>query len=112
VTIRFAGHDFDGPCPAALWIPPAGGGVFAVLIYDAAYKPLPYRAVHFGSATDFSAGRLLASHAKYAEWLAAGRTQWGLYVASYSMPEANALTRLALERYLTHYYHLGENLKI
>ncbi len=112
MTIRFAGHDFDGPCPAALWIPPAGGGVFAVMVYDAAYKPLPYRAIHFGEAGEFSARGLVAGHPKYVEWLAAGGTQWGLYLATYSMPDANGLTRLALERYLTNDYHLSENLKI
>ena len=111
MTIRFAGHDFDGPCPAALWIPPPEGGVFAIMVYDAAYKPLPYRAIHFGEATEFSARALLVAHPKYAEWLAAGRSQWGLYIATYSMPGANPLTRLALERYLTNHY-LPENLKL
>ena len=111
MTIRFAGQDFEGPCPAALWMPPADGGVFAIMVYDAAHKPLPYRAIHFGEAVDFSARGLLATHPKFAEWLAAGGTQWGLYVATYSMPGANGVTRLALERYLTNHY-LPENLKL
>ena len=42
---------------------------------------------------------------------AAGGTQWGLYVAKYSMPAANGVTRVALERYLTNHY-LPENLKL
>ena len=25
MTIRFAGQDFEGPCPAALWMPAANG---------------------------------------------------------------------------------------
>lgn len=42
---------------------------------------------------------------------AAGGTQWGLCVATYSMPAANGVTRLARERYLTNHY-LPENLKL
>ena len=42
---------------------------------------------------------------------AAGGGQWGLYVATYSMPAANGVTRLALERYLTN-HNLPGNQKL
>ena len=69
MTIRFAGHDFDGPFRAAWWIPPSYGGVYAVLVEDASYKPLPYRAIHFAQAESFS--------------VLVGRIERGLYVATH-----------------------------
>src|SRR5688572_12225485 len=90
MTIRFAGHDFDGPFRAAWWIPPSYGGVYAVLVEDASYKPLPYRVIHFAQAESFC--------------LLVGRIERGSYVATHPMPGASELVRLALERYLIHYY--------
>jgi hypothetical protein len=75
-----------------------------VVVEDAAYKPRPYRIIYFGQAQDFSQQGLLKAHPKYWDWLAAGRTEQGLYVATYRMPGATELARLALERYLIHYY--------
>lgn len=105
MTIRFAGHDFDGPHPAGSWKASPGGGVYAVLVYDPAYKPQPYRVIHFGQAADCSSPGLLRRHRKYPDWLALAGSESGLYVAAHRMPGATELTRMALERYLIHYYH-------
>jgi hypothetical protein len=102
MTIRFADHDFDGPHQAVSWKARPAGGVYAVLVYDPAYRPQPYRVIHFGQAQEFFN---LREHRKYSEWLAIAGSESGLYVATHGMPGATELTRMALERYLIHYYH-------
>ena len=105
MTIRFADHDFDGPYQAHSWKAPAAGGVYAVMVLDAAHKPQPYRVIHFGQAQDFSSRGLLRAHRNYSAWIAIARSETGLYIATHRMPGATELTRMALERYLIHYYH-------
>jgi len=103
VKIRFAKYDFDGPHAAAGWAAPSHGGIYAVMVYDSAYNPLPYRVIYFGQAHDLSTRGLLKAHPKYPEWLAAGGRR-GLYVATYGMPGSTELTRLAVETHLVHHY--------
>ena len=105
MTIRFADHDFDGPHQAVSWKAPAAGGVYAVMVHDAAHKPQPYRVIHFGQAGDFSGRAVLRGHRKYSDWIAIAKSETGLYIATHAMPGATDLTRMALERYLIHYYH-------
>ena len=103
MKIRFAKYEFDGPYAAAGWTPPSSGGIYAVMVYDAAYNPLPYRVIFFGQAHDLSNRGLLRAHPKVPEWLAAAGTR-GLYVATYAMPGSTELTRLAVETHLVHHY--------
>jgi hypothetical protein len=103
MKIRFAKYGFDGPCAAARWTPPSCGGLYAVLVYDAAYDPLPYRVIFFGQTHDLSDPGLLREHPKHSEWLAAAGRR-GLYVATYGIPGSTALTRLAVETHLVHHY--------
>lgn len=105
MKIRFADHDFDGPYAAASWTAPALAGVYAVMVLDPGYKPQPYRVIHFGQARDFSDQGLLRAHRRYSDWVAIAGSEAGLYVATHRMPGATDLTRMALERYLIHYYH-------
>ena len=105
MTIRFADHDFDGPYQAVSWKAPGQGGVYAVMVYDAAHKPQPYRVIHFGQARDFSSRAVLHGHRKYSDWIAIAKSEMGLYIATHRMPGATDLTQMALERYLIHYYH-------
>jgi hypothetical protein len=104
VKIRFAKYDFDGPYAAARWTPPSHGGIFAVMVYDPAFNPLPYRVVYFGQAHDLSNRGLLRAHPKYSDWVAAAGGARGLYVATYGMPGSSEMTRLAVETHLVHHY--------
>ena len=103
MKIRFAKYHFDGPYVAARWTPPSCGGIYAVMVYDPAYSPLPYRVIFFGQAHDLSSRGLLRAHPKYPRWRAAAGSR-GLYVASYEMPGATELTRLAVQTHLVHHY--------
>jgi hypothetical protein len=109
MTIRFAKYDFDGPYAAAGWTAPTYGGIYAVMVHDPAYNPLPYRVIYFGQAHDLSSRGLLRAHPKYADWLAAGGNDRGLYIATYGMPGSSELTRLAVETHLVHHYQLECN---
>lgn len=112
MAIKLGKARFDGPHRADEWRAPAGGGVYAVMVRDLLWQPLPYRVIYVGQAETFGE-RFLRSHRRYWDWCAVAWTPARLYVASYAadtsefrdwlegrliaqyQPECNALTRPA-----------------
>jgi hypothetical protein len=74
---------FDGPYRADEWRAPASGGVYAVLVRDLFWEPLPYRVIYVGKADTFGP-RFLRTHRRYWDWCAVAWNPSRLYVASYA----------------------------
>lgn len=104
MTIKFANRDFDGPFPAASWVAPWYGGVYAVLVRDASWAPLPCRPIHFGQTGNFARRGFLRGHPGYRSWLAAAGGESNLGIATHWMPGAAEAERQALEQALLRHY--------
>jgi hypothetical protein len=101
--IRFQNACFSEPKPLfSEWLP-MQPGLYAVLVFDLASTPRPYRPIYFGKAADL-AKRVTNSHEKYSEWCRACKSVTGLYVAYYSMPNSSEWERGALEKSLIKAY--------
>lgn len=87
MAIKLGKAIFDGPQAAGDWTPPAGGGVYAVMVRDSRWQPLPYRVLYIGKAERFGDG-FLRTHPRYWEWCAMAWTPARLYVASYAAETA------------------------
>jgi hypothetical protein len=104
VTIKFANRDFDGPFPAASWVAPWYGGVYAVLVRDAGWAPLPCRPIYFGQTGNFAQRGFLRGHRGYRSWLAAAGGESNLGIATHWMPGSGEAERQALEQALLRQY--------
>lgn len=93
---------FDGPYRADRWSPPKHGGIFAVLVGDRTWRPLPYRVIYIGKARDFSETGSLRSQPKYWDWRSVAGSEERLYVACY--PGATPEFRDWLEQRLIDQY--------
>lgn len=83
MAIKLGKAMFDGPYRADEWPAPAGGGVYAVMVRDARWEPLPYRVIYVGKAERFGE-RFLRIHPRYWDWCAMAWNPARLYVASYA----------------------------
>ena len=89
-----------GPIPLSTRYVPSVGGLYAIMVYDATFGPLPYRLIYMGEAQNL-AERLCGSHEKYESWIrAAGGSQ--LYVGFHFIEQESA--RQTTERRLIEYY--------
>ncbi|MDQ5850034.1 MAG: hypothetical protein M3544_13840 [Pseudomonadota bacterium] len=104
MTIKFANRDFDGPFPAGSWVAPWYGGVYAVLVRDASWAPLPCRPIYFGQTGNFAQRGFLRGHAAYHSWLAAAGGESNLGIATHWMPASTEAARQAIERALLRQY--------
>jgi hypothetical protein len=73
----------DGPYRAEEWPAPAAGGVYAIMVRDPRWEPLPYRVIYVGQAESFGE-RFLRLHQRYWDWCAVAGNPSRLYVASYA----------------------------
>jgi hypothetical protein len=83
MRIKLGKAIFDGPFRADEWPAPAGGGVYAVMVRDPRWEPLPYRVIYVGNAERFG-DDFLRSHPRYWDWCAVAWKPSRLYVASYA----------------------------
>jgi hypothetical protein len=100
--LHFLDRYFTEPITFASTLLPGSPGVYAILMSDAAWQPRPYRPIYFGEAADL-AGRALASHEKYEEWLRAAGAADQLYVA-YHLTSGDEAGRAALKESLIKEY--------
>ena len=77
------------------------GGIYAVLAYDATWKPLPYRVLYFGKAKDLGE-RVCESHEKYWAWKMEAGYLSSLYYSF--MPVALEAERTRIESELIGHY--------
>jgi hypothetical protein len=103
-VITLGSQSFAGPFMLPLWSPVKACGLYAVLVPG--WRPLTFRAVHFGQTEDFTR-RDLVRHSRYAEWLGIAGTEWNLYVAVHDMSFSTEAQRLSAERALTREYKPG-----
>ena len=81
---------------------PSHPGVYAVLVFDGAWRPRPYRPIYFGKAGDL-ATRVVPSHEKHGEWCRAAGGAGKLYIAYHLVPDSD-WERAAVEEDLIKHY--------
>jgi hypothetical protein len=103
-----AGYAFEGPRLLAGWTPPAGPGVFAVLVTpDPERHPERYAVVYAGAAEDLSG--LDLRHPAAPCWIRRAGSKWAVHVAVHDPPGATARYREELVKELIAVYHPGCN---
>ena len=103
--INFGYRLFNDPVEAERWEPPAGPGLFAVLVMDRLCHPRPFRPIFFGQLKDRAEPGFLKSHGKYWTWRALADSARNLFVASYPMPFSSDEARAAAQNELISRYH-------
>jgi hypothetical protein len=98
--IKFSDLAFAGPTLLGLEPSFNFGGVYAVLVLDTQWGPMPYRPIYFGEAGNMSE-RVCPSHEKYKSWERAARGGL-LFVAFHVIP--NEAARKAAEKQLIGQY--------
>jgi hypothetical protein len=78
-------------------------GLYAIMVYDAGWSPLPYRPLYFGESDNIRT-RATRTHENYASWKREGGTAT-LYRAFHSMPGSNRTQRQAVESALIAHYN-------
>ena len=102
--INFGYRLFNAPVVAGGWVPPAGAGLYAILIMDRLCHPQPFRPIYLGQAENYAERGFLKAHRKYWEWRAVADSDANLYVATYPMPRSTAATRAAAQAQLIEHY--------
>ena len=100
--LHFLDRYFAEPIAFGNGLPPGSAGVYAILVSDAAWQPRPYRPIHFGEAGDL-AGRVIASHEKYQEWLRAAGAASRIHVAYHLMSGGDEERAAAVESLIEEY---------
>ena len=100
--ITLGGRSFAGPFMLPLWSPARACGLYALLVPG--WKPMTFRALHFGQAEDFSSPSLIRGQPKYAEWLSIAGTDWNLYVAIHDMSFSTEGQRQSAQRMVAREY--------
>jgi len=86
------------------WASPlAWSGLYAVLVFDPACSPRPYRVIYFGQGGDLSS-RVTTAHEKYSAWYAAAGGHANLYVAFHWLPTSTESQRVSAESALVREY--------
>jgi hypothetical protein len=96
MAIRYGGYVFDAPAPVAQWSAPHRAGVYAILVADQTYHPMPFKVIYFGEAADLSERGFLKGHPKYSRWIREAGSEQSLYIAVYPMSESTAEQRRAV----------------
>lgn len=97
MSIRYGGYVFDAPAPLAAWSAPGKAGVYAILVPDQTYRPMPFRVIYFGESGDMSERGFLKGHRKYSCWIREAGSEESLYIAVYPMPKSTPEQRRAVE---------------
>ena len=95
---------FAGPTlltlESGITVAPRRGGLYAIMVLDPTWRPLPYRVIYIGKAGNL-AERVSRTHEKYPSWLyAASGAQ--LFVAFHTISGESA-RRTAERRLIEHY---------
>ena len=113
--ISFLQLPFSGPVPLNLTYKPVFGGapvpynttdvpsfagLYAIMVYDATWRPLPYRLIYVGEAGNL-AERVCSSHEKYPSWVRAA-SGGQLFAAFHAVVRESA--RKTAERQLIEHY--------
>ena len=96
MAIRYGGYVFDAPAPVARWSAPHRAGVYAILVADQTYQPMPFRVIYFGESGNMSERGFLNGHPKYSCWIREAGSEQSLYIAVYPMPESTPEHRRAV----------------
>ena len=100
LRLTYTPSSMSCPTPFSTTFVPSSGGLYAIMIYDANWRPLPYRLIYVGKAQNL-AERVCRSHEKYESWeRAAGGAQ--LYIAFHIIQNESA--RKAAERQIIEHY--------
>jgi hypothetical protein len=96
MAIRYGGYVFDAPAPVARWSAPHRAGVYAILVADQTYQPMPFRVIYFGESGNMSERRFFRGHPKYSCWIREAGSEQSLYIAVYPMPVSTREQRRAV----------------
>jgi hypothetical protein len=101
--IVFADISFTEPARFSFFLPPfISGGLYAILVPDAAAKPRPFRVIYFGESGEL-AKRVRPSHEKYPDWVREAGGAPTLFVSFHTMIGGQN-ERVALESELIAHY--------
>lgn len=89
---------------------PKLSGLYAILVFDLACSPRPYRVLYFGKASDL-ADRAVRSHEKYDEWCRAAGSAGKLLIAYHIMSDASEWELYSAEDILIKHYQPVCNIK-
>ena len=107
--IRFGDFPFSEPEVLTAFPPPVEGGVYALVVTDTRWRPLPYRPVYFGKAASLAARGIDLSHEAVQRWHAMLERRELMYV-SY-LAEDRETARSAIEALLIEEYSPVLNLQ-
>lgn len=102
--ISYAGCLFSEPVTLDEWQPPAQPGLYAVLAFDQAYHPRPYRPIFFGELSQLADPMFPRNHYRYPFWCNEARDPNNLLLAWYATPGMNTAERRMLESRLVEVY--------
>jgi hypothetical protein len=104
MSIRFRNYIFEGPMSFASWSPPYRAGLYAVVVPNQLWTPLPFEPIYFGESGNMSERGFLRSHHCYGRWMIKAGSETNLYVALYLMSGSTAEQRRAIESVLIRHY--------
>lgn len=93
--LNIGGRPFYGPYSFDEWVPPAEGGIYAVLTGTGLMIDSE-ELLYLGLSRSFADGRIGRYHYAYRSWIAHSEPKGNLYIAIHPMPYASEL-QLALE---------------
>ena len=101
--INFGGYQFSEPealptSPAPEWMTDLknSSGIYAILVDDPSWSPMPFRILYFGESSDLHR-RATAIHEKFASWTAAAGYIDQIYRALCPMPGTTRYQRRQVE---------------
>jgi hypothetical protein len=100
--IVFGNTRFSEPVRLSFFLPPFGGGIYAILVPDSTAKPRLFRVIYFGQSGKLQE-RVTRRHEKYRDWLSEAESDSNLY-ASYYETSGGEHKRSEIERQLIERY--------
>lgn len=85
--VTYGTLQFTDPVPLAPEVLPSVAGVFAVVVPNYEYRPVPWEPIYFGQSPNLR-GAVGTHHAAYGRWRWHPRGRSGLYVAYAAMPSS------------------------
>jgi hypothetical protein len=106
----FKDRYFSEPSAFSSTFIPKLSGLYAIVAFDLAGSPRPFRVIYFGKASDLS-DRVVRSHEKYDTWCQAAGSSGRLLISYHLMPNAHDLELYSAEDVLIKHYQPVCNMK-
>ena len=102
--VTYGTLQFTDPVPLAPEVLPSVAGVFAIVVANYAYRPVPWEPIYFGQSPNLR-GTVGTHHPSYGRWRWHPRGRSGLYVSWVPMPSSTEDWRRYNEQQLVKQYN-------